>query len=90
MKFLLSLLVIAASAADKILVLYDNPRVKISHGDTLAPLAELGNELVFKQADDASLELTRYGVNLYKGLIVLAPSVDEFGGKINSAVRPLF
>jgi len=85
MKFLLSLLVIAASAADKILVLYDNPRVKISHGDTLAPLAELGNELVFKQADDASLELTRYGVNLYKGLIVLAPSVDEFGGKINSA-----
>lgn len=26
----------------------------------------------------------KYGVNVYKSVVVFAPSVEEFGGKINS------
>ena len=37
-----------------------------------------------QSADDPSLELIKYGVNVFKSVIVFAPSVEEFGGKVNS------
>lgn len=35
-----------------------------------------GIELTFKSADDASLELIKYGVALYDHLIIFSPSVE--------------
>jgi len=83
MRLLLTF-VFAAIQAAKILVLYENPQVRISHSKALAALEEHGFDLTFKSADDPSLELIKYGVNIYKSLVVLAPSVDEFGGKITT------
>lgn len=44
---------------------------------------ENGYKLTYKLADDANLVLSKYGVDLYKNLVVFAPSVEEFGGDIS-------
>lgn len=46
-------------------------------------LTERGYTLTFKQADDASLVLSKYGEYLYANLIIFAPSVVEFGGALS-------
>lgn len=46
-------------------------------------ILENGYRLTFKLADDANLILSKYEVDLYKNLIVFAPSVEEFGGDIS-------
>lgn len=40
-------------------------------------------DLVFRKADDATLSLVKYGEFLYENVIIFAPSVREFGGKLN-------
>lgn len=39
--------------------------------------------LTFKSADDANLQLSKYGEFLYEHLIIFAPTVEEFGGALN-------
>ena len=45
---------------------------------------DAGHQLTFKLSDDATLNLKKYGVWLYKNLIILAPSTDEFGGDLST------
>lgn len=42
-----------------------------------------GYILTFKLADDANLQLSKYGEYLYQHLIIFAPSVEEFGGALS-------
>jgi len=39
-------------------------------------IVDRGFDLIFKSADDASLELIKYGVHVYDNLIIFAPSVE--------------
>uniref|UniRef100_A0A1I8JQN9 Dolichyl-diphosphooligosaccharide--protein glycosyltransferase 48 kDa subunit n=1 Tax=Macrostomum lignano TaxID=282301 RepID=A0A1I8JQN9_9PLAT len=48
------------------------------------PIVDKGFELSFRTADDSTLTLTKYGEFLYDNLIIFAPSVREFGGKLNT------
>jgi len=66
----------------KTLVLYDNLDIKTSHSIFFKSLSDRGFDLTFKSADDASLELIRYGVHVYDNLVIFSPSVEDFGGAI--------
>ncbi|XP_002124569.2 dolichyl-diphosphooligosaccharide--protein glycosyltransferase 48 kDa subunit [Ciona intestinalis] len=66
----------------KTLVLYDNSDIKTTHSIFFKSLSDRGFDLTFKSADDASLELIKYGVQLYENLIIFSPSVEDFGGGI--------
>lgn len=46
-------------------------------------LIDNGYILTFKLADDANLQLSKYGEYLYQHLIIFAPSVEEFGGALS-------
>jgi len=69
----------------KILVLYERPDVKVTHSKFFATLASTQDDLIFKSADDQSLEVIKYGVNIYRSVVIMAPSIDDFGGKVNPA-----
>lgn len=66
-----------------LLVLLDDVYVKETHSTFLKMLTSRGYNLTTKLADDSSLSLKHLGEYLYSGLIILAPSVSEFGGTIN-------
>jgi len=69
-------------AAKKTLVLYDNIDIKSTHSMFFGKLTSRGFDLVFKSADDPSLDLFRYGNRLFDNLILFCPSVEDFGGSI--------
>jgi len=70
----------------KILVLYERPDVKVTHSKLFAELtAASSDDLVFKSADDQSLEIAKYGVNIYRSILIMAPSIEDFGGKVTTA-----
>ena len=48
----------------------------------ISTLAKNGFSLTYKVADDASLQLKKYGEFLYDHIIVFAPTVEEFGGAL--------
>lgn len=73
------------SAAKKTLVLYDNIDIKSTHSTFFGQLSSRGFDLVFKSADDPSLDLFRYGNRLFDNLILFCPSVEDFGGSIKVA-----
>jgi len=78
------LLLAQAVLCGKILVLTERPDVKVTHSKFFATLAENSqDDLVFKAADDQSLEVIKYGVNIYRSIVIMAPSIDDFGGKVN-------
>lgn len=65
------------------LVLVDNFLIKETHSMHFKSLRDRGHTLTFKSAEDSTLTLFKYGELLYDNLIIFAPKVDEFGGKIN-------
>lgn len=73
----------AASAGGPTLVLVDNLAMRETHSIFFKNLMDNGYSLVFKMADDANLQLSKYGEYLYKHLIIFAPSVEEFGGALS-------
>ncbi|XP_037973707.2 dolichyl-diphosphooligosaccharide--protein glycosyltransferase 48 kDa subunit [Plutella xylostella] len=88
MKILLVLAFVAycsASLAEQeTLVLVDNLNIRETHSQFFKSLQERGFTLTFKLADDPNLVLSKYGEYLYKNLIILAPSVVEFGGQVDT------
>lgn len=66
------------------LVLLDHLSLKESHSIFFKSLQDRGFDLTFRLADDATLSLTKYGNPIYKNLILFSPSVEEFGGNINT------
>ncbi|XP_034190319.1 dolichyl-diphosphooligosaccharide--protein glycosyltransferase non-catalytic subunit Ost48 [Osmia lignaria lignaria] len=65
------------------LVLLDNLAIKETHSIFFKTLQDSGYTLTYKLADDANLQLSKYGEYLYKHLIIFAPSVEEFGGALS-------
>nr|CAH8823846.1 unnamed protein product [Trichobilharzia regenti] len=66
-----------------LLVLLENVYLKETHSDFLNLLTNRGYNVTTKLADDPSLSLKHLGEYIYSGLILLAPSVSEFGGSVN-------
>lgn len=67
----------------KTLVLVDNFLIKETHSIFFKSLKDRGHILTFKSAEDSTLSLFKYGELLFQNLIIFAPKVEEFGGKIN-------
>ncbi|TPP66515.1 Dolichyl-diphosphooligosaccharide--protein glycosyltransferase 48 kDa subunit [Fasciola gigantica] len=70
-------------ALKSVLVLTENVWIKDSHSIFLRQITESGYQLTIRVADDSSLTLMKYGEYLYKHIILLAPSVTEFGGTVS-------
>jgi len=78
------LCLVGASVADKkVLVLLENLAVKETHSIYFKTLVDAGFDLTFKGADDATLNIKKYGEFLYDHLVVFAPTVEEFGGNLS-------
>ncbi|KOC61643.1 Dolichyl-diphosphooligosaccharide--protein glycosyltransferase 48 kDa subunit [Habropoda laboriosa] len=65
------------------LVLLDNLAIKETHSIFFKTLQDSGYILTYKLADDANLQLSKYGEYVYEHLIIFAPSVEEFGGALS-------
>lgn len=72
-----------ANAGGPTLVLLDNLAIRETHSIFFKTLQDNGYILTFKLADDANLQLSKYGEYLYQHLIIFAPSVEEFGGALS-------
>ncbi|XP_059470212.1 dolichyl-diphosphooligosaccharide--protein glycosyltransferase 48 kDa subunit [Neocloeon triangulifer] len=72
-----------AAAGGNTLVLLDNLVIKETHSIFFKSLADRGYKLVYKLADDASINIKKYGEYLYEHIIIFAPSVEEFGGNLS-------
>lgn len=84
-EFLLCIVAIfgLTNAGGPTLVLLDNLTIKETHSIFFKTLQDSGYTLTFKLADDATLQLSKYGEYLYEHLIIFAPSVEEFGGALS-------
>ncbi|TGZ67039.1 hypothetical protein CRM22_004996 [Opisthorchis felineus] len=85
---LIALIVVAMGEEDtdvskNVLVLVENIWIKETHSMFLKLLTDRGYTTTVRVADEAGLTLTKYGDYIYKHVIILAPSVSEFGGSIN-------
>jgi len=79
------LCVVGLSVADKrVLVLLENLTVKETHSIYFKSMADDGYDLTYKVADDATLNIKKYGEFLYDHLVIFSPSVEEFGGNLNA------
>jgi len=70
-------------ADKKVLVLLENLAVKETHSIYFKNMVDAGFDLTFKVADDATLNIKKYGAFLYDHLVIFAPTVEEFGGNLN-------
>ncbi|KAG7207929.1 hypothetical protein KM043_009518 [Ampulex compressa] len=83
-KFLCFLYILTtANAGGPTLVLLDNLAIKETHSIFFKTLHDNGYTMTYKLADDATLQLSKYGEYLYNHLIIFAPSVEEFGGALS-------
>ena len=85
-------LVVASSQpnqGNRILVLVDNLITKETHSLYFKGLVAEGFVLTFKVADDASINIKKYGSYLYDHLILFSPTVEEFGGALSAEVSIL-
>ncbi|XP_027163114.1 dolichyl-diphosphooligosaccharide--protein glycosyltransferase 48 kDa subunit-like [Coffea eugenioides] len=69
----------------RVLVLVDDLAIKSSHSLYFKSLENRGFQLDFKLAGDPKIALHRYGQYLYDALILFSPSIERFGGSINTA-----
>ncbi|KAJ8022168.1 Dolichyl-diphosphooligosaccharide--protein glycosyltransferase 48 kDa subunit [Holothuria leucospilota] len=76
----------SAEAGGKTLVLLDSMAMRESHSIFFRSLQDRGFDLSFKTADDPNLKLKSYGEHLYDHLILFCPSVEEFGGDLETDV----
>ncbi|KAI8500462.1 PREDICTED: dolichyl-diphosphooligosaccharide--protein glycosyltransferase 48 kDa subunit-like [Branchiostoma belcheri] len=81
---------VGVHAGGRTLVLLDNLAIKESHSVFFKSLADRGFDLTFKTADDSSLALIKYGEFLFEHLIIFAPSVEEFGGNLDTSALTEF
>lgn len=78
--FSLVVFTLVCGSKPRTLVLLDDWSLRDTHSVFFKCLHNRGFELTFKLADDASLNLAKYGEYLYDNLIIFAPTVEEFGG----------
>lgn len=71
-------------SSKRLLVLLDNLALRETHSFYFKHLRDRGFEITYKNADDSSLQIVKYGEYLYDNIILFAPNTKEFGGKINA------
>jgi len=74
----------STSAIPSVLVLLENLSLKESHSMFFTQVEKQGFSLDFKVADDPTIAIKKYGQYLYDHLLIFAPTVEEFGGTLNS------
>uniref|UniRef100_A0A7E4VUX7 Dolichyl-diphosphooligosaccharide--protein glycosyltransferase 48 kDa subunit n=1 Tax=Panagrellus redivivus TaxID=6233 RepID=A0A7E4VUX7_PANRE len=74
-----------APAKNRVLVLLESPAAKQTYSIFLKSLETRGYVLTVKRAEDANLQLFKYGEFVYDHLVIFAPSVQEFGGSLSVA-----
>jgi len=67
---------------DKVLVIVDSTIRAESHSIFIHQLQQTGFQTTVKNADNPGLVLKRYGEFLYDHIVLLAPTIEEFGGEI--------
>uniref|UniRef100_A0A914M4K4 Dolichyl-diphosphooligosaccharide--protein glycosyltransferase 48 kDa subunit n=1 Tax=Meloidogyne incognita TaxID=6306 RepID=A0A914M4K4_MELIC len=82
-KTLIFLLLLSSTIADRILLLVDNSETVKTHSEFIKSIEGRGHTIKTSQADSSDLALIKFGELLFEHLIILAPSVDEFGGAIS-------
>ena len=83
---LLAVAALQPNQGNRILVLVDNLITKETHSMYFKGLVAEGFLLTFKVADDASINIKKYGSYLYDHLILFSPTVEEFGGALSAEV----
>ena len=83
---LLALLAPLVFARDKALLLLDSKVFYRTHTYMLNNL-ESQFQLTIKMADDADLQIIKYGLKMYQHIFVFAPSTEEFGGDVKSSSK---
>jgi len=79
------LCLVGLTVADKrVLVLLENLTVKETHSIYFKSMVDAGYDLTYKVADDATLNIKKYGEFLYDHLVIFSPTVEEFGGSLNA------
>lgn len=79
----LCLSVFSTVFSETVLVLTDGSNIQVTHSTFFSNIKRAGFELEFKAADDTSLVLMEYGVNVYSHVVIFAPNADEFGGDLS-------
>ncbi|CAK9142600.1 unnamed protein product [Ilex paraguariensis] len=69
----------------RVLVLIQDTAIKSSHSIFFKSLRDRGFELDVKLADDPDIALQRYGQYVYDALILFCPTIERFGGSIDSS-----
>ncbi|CAK5035451.1 unnamed protein product [Meloidogyne enterolobii] len=82
-KTLIFFLLLSSTIADRILLLVDNSEIVKTHSEFIKSIEGRGHTIKTSQADSSDLALIKFGELLFEHLIILAPSVDEFGGAIS-------
>lgn len=84
------MLLLRCVLADKVLLLIDDPKIKETHSIFIQSLQDRGHKLSVRMADDTTLQLFRHGELAYEHLVILAPSVEQFGGSVSVPVITKF
>eukprot|EP01104_Vermistella_antarctica_P016201 TRINITY_DN5488_c2_g1_i1.p1 TRINITY_DN5488_c2_g1~~TRINITY_DN5488_c2_g1_i1.p1 ORF type:complete len:453 (-),score=121.04 TRINITY_DN5488_c2_g1_i1:6-1337(-) len=82
-SFLAATSVSASTTRSTTLVLLEDLGLKQSHSSFFSSLQSRGHTLVYADATDPSLSLTKYGEYVYDNVIVFAPTVEDFGGSVD-------
>ena len=73
-------------AKDKALLLIDSKVLFRTHSYMINNL-ETQFQTTIKMADDADLQIIKYGLKMYQHVIVFAPSTEEFGGDVKPSSK---
>jgi Oligosaccharyltransferase 48 kDa subunit beta len=57
--------------------------ISLQIADNVIFSADRGYKLNYKLADDASLNIKKYGKYLFEHIVIFAPSVEELGGSLS-------
>ncbi|KFD58798.1 hypothetical protein M513_00491, partial [Trichuris suis] len=63
-----------------VLVLIDSPLAHATYSQYFQALSDSGFKMTYRMADDPTVQLFKYGELLYEHVLLLAPTVVEFGG----------
>ncbi len=85
---LLALAALAAADQDevrgkRVLALLESLTIRDTHSIFFKTLTDAGFTVTYKSADDASINLKKYGSWLFDHLILFSPSVEDFGGTLS-------
>lgn len=75
---------LSQTSAQRTLVLMDSMNTRETHSHFFSKLTDAGLSLKYVLADSSSLNLQRYGELLFENLIIFSPSVEQYGGSVDT------